>query len=97
VIPATAVIVTGGGGWSSPRWPINPKRATQAGEQFVHAEGFGDVVVDRRIQSRDLVALALPYRQHDDRHVGPTAESMDHLDPVDPRQPQIEDEAASTI
>ena len=62
------------------------ERGPQPGQQLVHAERLGDVVVGAGIERRDLVGLRLAHRQHDDRHLGPAPQALDHLDAVDARE-----------
>ena len=66
------------------------QRGAHARQQLVHAERLRDVVVGARVERGDLVALGVARRQHDDRHLGPAAQAVDHLDPVDPGQPEVE-------
>ena len=66
-----------------------PQRGAQAGEQLVHAERLGDVVVGAGVERGDLVALAVAHREHDDRHrassrAGPSITSMPSM-PGSPR------------
>ena len=70
--------------------PVPAHGGPQPGEQLVHAERLGDVVVGAGVEGGDLVAFGAPRRQHDDGHVGPAAEPLDHLDPVDAGQPEVE-------
>ena len=65
---------------------------TQPGEQLVHAERLRDVVVSAGVERGDLVLLRLAHGQDDDRHARPAAKASDHLDPVDPGKPEIEDD-----
>jgi hypothetical protein len=62
------------------------------GQQFVHAEGLGDVVVGAGVQRLDLLVGGVPGGQHQDRHAGPAAQAPDHLDAVHVRQAQVEDD-----
>ena len=70
-----AVSTTGASGSAA----APPQRGSQAGEQLVHPEGLGHVVVGARVECDDLVVLALPRRQHDDRRLAPAAQALDHL------------------
>ena len=45
------------------------ERSAQAGQELVHAERLGDVVVGAGVERRNLVALGVADRQHDDRHL----------------------------
>src|SRR5262249_4032442 len=49
-----------------------------------------------RVERGDLLRLLLAGREHDDRDRRPGAEPPDHIDAVDPRQPQIEDHDVGT-
>ena len=82
--------VTTCGGLVGRRRP--PQRGPQPGEELVHAEGLRHVVVRAGVERRHLVPLALPYREDDDRDLRPPAQTLDHLDPVDPGQSQVEDD-----
>ena len=64
----------------------------QPGQQLVHAEGLGDVVVGARVERLDLLVGGVPGRQHQDRHPGPAAQPLDHLDAVHVGQAQVEDD-----
>jgi hypothetical protein len=48
-------------------------RGAQPGQQLVHAEGFGDVVVGAGVERRDLVTGVGTRRQHDDGRGAPAA------------------------
>ena len=61
------------------------ERGAQAGQQLVHAERLGHVVVGPGVERRHLVALAVAHREHDDRHRAPAAQPADHVDAVDAR------------
>ena len=69
-----------------------PERGADPGEQLVDRERLVHVVVGARVERPDLVVARVAHGEHDDRYVGPTAEPPDHLDPVDVRQTEIEDE-----
>jgi hypothetical protein len=45
-----------------------PGDRADAGEEFVYAERFGDVVVGAGVEGGDLVAAARPAGEHDDGH-----------------------------
>ena len=62
----------------------------QPGQQLVHAEGLGQVVVGAEVEGGDLVGLGLPHRQHDDGHGRPAPEAADHVEPVDAGQAEVE-------
>ena len=73
------------------------QRGAQPGEELVHAERLRHVVVGARVERRDLVPLALPHREHDDRNLRPAAQTLDHLDAVDPGQAEVEDDEVGMI
>jgi hypothetical protein len=74
-----------------PGGPGPPDGGTHAGQQFLHAERLGDVVVRTRVERLDLVGAVGPPGQHDDRCLRPAAQPGDHLDAVQVRQAQVED------
>ena len=61
-----------------------------AGQEFVDAERFGDVVVGAGVERVDLVAAVRPAGQHDDRDGCPGAQLADDLDAVDVGQAEVE-------
>src|SRR2546425_10815484 len=61
-------------------------------EELVRAEGLAHVVVGADIEGGHLVALLTARRQHDDRDRGPLAQPADHVDAVDVRQPEVDDD-----
>ena len=73
------------------------QRGAQAGEQLVHPERLGHVVVGAGVERRDLVGLAVAHRQHDDRHRAPAPQPADHVDAVDAREPEVEDHDVGVV
>ena len=73
------------------------QRRAEPGEELVHAERLGDVVVGAGVEGGDLVGLAFAHREHDDRHVGPAAQAADHLDAVDAGQAEVEDDEVGVL
>ena len=69
-----------------------PERGPQPREELVHAERLRDVVVRAGVERGDLVALGLAHGEHDDRNRAPAAQAPDHLDAVDPREAEVEDD-----
>jgi len=67
-----------------------PDRHPQAGEQLVHGERFGQVVVGAGIQRGDLVVGRLPGGQHHHRHARPAAQRVQHVHAVEVGQPQVQ-------
>jgi hypothetical protein len=63
-----------------------------AGQHFFQMKGLGDVVVRSRIEALNLVAPAVPRRQHQDRHCAARPPpGLENRDAVHFRQPDIED------
>ncbi len=67
-------------------------RRAQPGQQLVHAERLGDVVVGPGVQGLDLLVGGVPGGEHQDRHPGPAAQASDHLDAVHVGEPQVQDD-----
>ena len=63
----------------------------EAGEQLVHAERLGDVVVGAGVEGLDLVEAVGPAGEHQDGYVGPAAEAGDDLGAVHVGQAEVED------
>ena len=74
-----------------------PQRGAQPGEQLVHAERLGHVVVGAGVERGDLVGLAVAHGQHDDRHRAPAAQAADHVDAVDAGQAEVEDDDVGVV
>ena len=53
-------------------------------------ERLRDVVVRAELEPDDLVQLVVAGREHDDRHRAARAEPLADLEPVDPRQHDVE-------
>ena len=66
------------------------KRCAHAGQQLTHAERLAHVVVGTRVERRDLVGLLAAHREHDDRHLAPTADPLDHTHAVYTGQAKVE-------
>jgi hypothetical protein len=68
-------------------WPIRAFTSVSAdrwdaGEEFVDIERFGHVVVDARVEGDDFVGSVTAAGQYEDRHIGPAAQTSDHLEAV---------------
>ena len=68
-----------------------PDGGAHPGQQFLHAERLGHVVVRAGVQRLDLVGAVGPAGQHDDRGLGPAAQPLDDLDAVQVGQAQVEE------
>ena len=64
----------------------------QAREQLADAERLGQVIVGAEIERRDLVGLLVARGQHDDRPREPFAQALDHFEPGDVGQAEIDDD-----
>src|SRR5205807_3387390 len=62
----------------------------ESGEQLVHAEGFGDVVVGAGVECFGFVDGVGAGGQHDDGDGGPAAESCNDVGAVDVGEAQVE-------
>src|SRR5690348_8894231 len=62
------------------------------GQQFVHREGLGHVVVRARVQGLHLVRAIRAAGQHDDRRAGPAAQPGDDFHAVQVGQAEVEDD-----
>src|SRR5438552_803767 len=84
---AKSVAVTTG--WS---WPgMTPAhRRPQPGEQLVHPEGLGDVVVGAGVERLYFGELGVAGRQHDDGHARPGPEGAEDVDATHARQAEVE-------
>ena len=64
----------------------------QPGQEFVHAERLGDVVVGPRVQRRHLLVGSPAGGEHQDRYARPAAQGLDDVHAVHVRQAQVEDD-----
>ena len=71
---------------------VAAQRGADAGQQLVHAERLGDIVVGARVEGGHLVGLGVADRQHDDRDLRPSPEAADDLGAVDVGKPEIEED-----
>ena len=71
-------------------WGGASQRGAHAGEELVHAERLGDVVVGSRVERVDLVGLFATDGEHDDRNLGPAAQAADDFDAVNVGQSDVE-------
>ena len=67
-----------------------PLRHPQAGQQFLHRKGFGQVIVCTSIQGINFIGIFTAGADDDDGHVGPGTNSVNDLHPVDVGQAQIQ-------
>src|SRR5581483_7913172 len=69
----------------------------QPGEQFVHAERLGDVVVRAGVERGNLDPLGVAGREHDDRYRTPAPQRSGHVDAVHVGQPEVEDHKVGMV
>jgi cellulose synthase/poly-beta-1,6-N-acetylglucosamine synthase-like glycosyltransferase/peptidoglycan/xylan/chitin deacetylase (PgdA/CDA1 family) len=74
-----------------------PDRGAHPGQQFLHAERLGDVVVGPRVERLDLVGAVGSPGQHDDGRLGPAAQALDDLHAVQVGQAQVEDDQVRRV
>ena len=63
--------------------------ARSLASQFLHGEGFGQVVVGPGVQCLDFIPVLAAGADDDDGHLGPGAHLGDHLDAVHVGQSQV--------
>ena len=73
------------------------ERGAEPGEELVHAEGLGDVVVGAGVEGGDLVAFGAAGRQDDDRHGGPAAEAADDVEAAHAGEAEVEDDGVGMV
>jgi hypothetical protein len=74
-----------------------PDRRPHPGQQFLHAERLRDIVIGAGVERFHLVHAVGPAGQHDDRGLGPAAQALDHLHPVQVGQAEIEDHQVGRV
>ena len=73
-------------------WLGSASYRAHPGEQLLHAERLGDVIVRPEIERLHLVRAADAGGEHDDRGLGVSADAADHVDAGNVRQPEIQDD-----
>ena len=68
-----------------------------ARDELTGIERLRQVVVGADLEPDDLVDVLVTRRQHQDRHVARLANTARHLDPVDVRQHQVEDDQSGHL
>ena len=68
-----------------------------AGRQLARAEGLGDVVIGAELQPHHLVGLLVAGGEHDDRHARVPAQPTGDLEPVEPRQAEVQDDEIGAL
>jgi len=61
-------------------------------EQLADTEGLAEIVIGAGVERRDLVGLLAARGEDDDRHRAPLAKPRDHLQSVDVRQAEVDDD-----
>jgi hypothetical protein len=74
-----------------------PDRGPHPGQEFFDAERLGDVVIGAGVERFYLVHTVGASGQHDDRRLGPAAQALDHLYPVQVGQAEVEDHQVGRI
>ena len=77
--------------WRRGSWGCSAYGRAQSGEEFLHSEGFGDVVVGAGIERAYLCPFFVAGRQNDHRRSTPSAQSLDHCNAVEVGQAQVQD------
>ena len=73
-----------------PRRPGAAEQGAHARAELADRERLRDVVVRAELEADHLVELVVAGRQHDDRHRARRAQPLAHLEPVEPRQHDVE-------
>jgi hypothetical protein len=82
---------TRGGLRKVPAAAATPEDGSDSGHQFPRAEGLGHVVVRAKLQPHDPVGLLRLDRQQDHVRVSLRPEPPEDLQPVEPREEDIQD------
>ena len=72
-------------------------RRPQPGQELVHAERLGHVVVGAGVERLDLVRRVGARRQHDHRRRQPAAQPVEHLDAGHVGQAEVEDDHVGPV
>ena len=68
-----------------------PQHGTNPSDDLAWRERLRDVVVGAQIQADDAVRFLSAGGQHDDRHARDASQPREHLQPVDPREHEVEE------
>jgi len=77
--------------------PAAAEDGPDPGAELAQAEGLGQVVVGPDLEAEELVRLGVPRGQHDDGDLAPRPDPARRLDPVEPRQVEVEDEEVEAL
>jgi hypothetical protein len=80
-----------------PRRRGAPQERPDAAPELANREGLRDVVVGAQLEPHHLVQLVAACREHDDRNGALRPEPPAHLEPVEPRQHQVEDDEIDVL
>ena len=69
-----------------------PQRSAEPGEDLLHPERLGHVVVGPGVERRDLVGLPVADGQDDHRYVRERADATDHLGAIEIRQAEVQED-----
>ena len=75
-------------------WPaLRRTQGADAGQDFLHVEGLGDVVVGAGVEARHLVAPAIAGGKDEDRHLAPGAPPfLENADAIHDGKADVEDD-----
>jgi hypothetical protein len=59
-------------------------------QQLTGAEGFGQIIIGTGIQRPDLILFLVPGGDHDDRDFTPLPQALGHLETVEVREAQVQ-------
>src|SRR5258707_2067434 len=77
---------------------LMPQRRAHAGEQLIHPEWFGEVIVGAEIERLDFSSLIAAARQHNDRHaVVAPADHAEQFMALDIRKAEIENNQSGLL
>ena len=74
-----------------------PHRRPQAGQQLLHRERLGKIIVRAGVERLDLVRVVASGADDDDGHVGPASDPADDVDPVHVRQAEIQEDDVRVV
>ena len=72
-------------------------RGADPGQEFVRAEGLGEVVIRPQIQCGDLVPLMGAGGDHHHRQAGPAAQAAEDVQTIHVRQAEVQNDQVGTV
>ncbi len=79
------------------RASVTAQDRAHASDELTWTERLGHVVVGTQLEADHLVGLVIAGGEHDDRDPGVASEATRHLEPVEPRKPEVQHDQVGAL